>query len=813
MSNLKKVDSTSYLYNIDDFNYENNILDFRGWIFNVNKKVNNIALLLINGKREYRVNILNAFKERRDVYEAYQNENSLYSGFFSKIKIENVNNAFIYLEIDREYRVFITEIKSSLFEKIKFYKRKLTSTNIKKIIMLVKKNQISKVKESAKKIIIEEVDQKFENINLIEFKKENLIEEMKYPSELYEYTIDIIVPVYNGYEYLKNLFATIVKTKMDYRLIVINDKSSDIRVGELLDYYVNSNDKIMLIENDENLGFVKTVNKGFKIAVNHIALVNTDVELPDMWLERLMCPIILNKDIASSTPFTNCGTICSFPNFCEDNEIFEKLNVSYIDKTFQSIKPCYTNLPTGVGFCMGINKNIMDEIGSFDAETFSKGYGEENDWCQRAIKAGYKNVHVENLFVYHKHGGSFLSEEKKELLKKNGVLLSKKHPNYSLEVANYCNFDPVKNIRSYIMFKILYTKSQGVLVYFDHNIGGGATSYLEKCIEGNISNEENVIVIRYDMSKKLYLLNYRYRSYKLSYYCIKFDEIIDVLREIKIKSIFINELATYPDIYDILEKISDFKVEKNINMTMFIHDFLSICPTINLLNDKGCYCGIPGIKECERCLKNNLLNIYFDYESMDKWRNRWSDFLNNCNEVIVFSENSRTILQKSYKCIDNISIIPHSVNYIAYLNREGKTTKTLNIGLLGTLNYNKGSEVIKEMLDKIEKLNLDINIILIGTTVNPINHKNFKETGKYTTEMIPKLVVENAIDLFFISSIWPETFSYTTQEVINMELPIACFNLGAQADRIGMYSKGLVLKNFDIKDALNELVDFGKSFN
>jgi len=79
--------------------------------------------------------------------------------------------------------------------------------------------------------------------------------------------------------------------------------------------------------------------------------------------------------------------------------------------------------------------------------------------------------------------------------------------------------------------------------------------------------------------------------------------------------------------------------------------------------------------------------------------------------------------------------------------------------------------------------------------------------------MIPKLVVENDIDLFFISSIWPETFSYTTQEVINMELPIACFNLGAQADRIGAYSKGLVLKNFDIKDALNELVDFGKHFN
>ena len=36
----------------------------------------------------------------------------------------------------------------------------------------------------------------------------------------------------------------------------------------------------------------------------------------------------------------------------------------------------------------------------FDAKTFGKGYGEENDWCQRAIEKGYKNVHVENLFVF-----------------------------------------------------------------------------------------------------------------------------------------------------------------------------------------------------------------------------------------------------------------------------------------------------------------------------------------------------------------------------------------------------------------------------
>ena len=57
-------------------------------------------------------------------------------------------------------------------------------------------------------------------------------------------------------------------------------------------------------------------------------------------------------------------------------------------------------------------------------EIFGKGYGEENDWCQRAIKKGYKNLHVTNLFVYHKHGGSFPSEEKQRLISKNLTVLN-----------------------------------------------------------------------------------------------------------------------------------------------------------------------------------------------------------------------------------------------------------------------------------------------------------------------------------------------------------------------------------------------------
>ncbi|MSR94947.1 hypothetical protein FYJ34_12510 [Clostridiaceae bacterium 68-1-5] len=53
-----------------------------------------------------------------------------------------------------------------------------------------------------------------------------------------------------------------------------------------------------------------------------MALVNTDVELPNLWLERLMLPILQDEKVASATPYTTCGTICSFPEFGQDNRCF-----------------------------------------------------------------------------------------------------------------------------------------------------------------------------------------------------------------------------------------------------------------------------------------------------------------------------------------------------------------------------------------------------------------------------------------------------------------------------------------------------------
>ena len=260
--------------------------------------------------------------------------------------------------------------------------------------------------------------------NLRHFKQRHVRSTRKaYPQAVYQQKVDVIVPVYNGLEYFDALFSGIEKTKVPYRLILVNDKSPDPEVGNYLEKYAAEHDNVVLLNNETNMGFLPSVNRGLKMAENHVALVNTDVEVPEEWLERLMLPIFAKENIATTTPFTTCGTICSFPDFCRDNKLFEGMPLWEIDDEFRMIRPQYPTMPTGVGFCMGMNLKAIQEVGLLDEENFGKGYGEENDWCQRAIAAGYENVHVDNLFVYHKHGGSFPSEEKQRLLKEHSEAL------------------------------------------------------------------------------------------------------------------------------------------------------------------------------------------------------------------------------------------------------------------------------------------------------------------------------------------------------------------------------------------------------
>ena len=246
---------------------------------------------------------------------------------------------------------------------------------------------------------------------------------------------------------------------------------------------------------------------------------------------------------------------------------------------------------------------------------------------------------------------------------------------------------------------------------------------------------------------------------------------------------------------------------------MLLHDFFALCPAVNLIDAQGKYCGVGSCQVCDKCIPDNGSNACTEYGSGTLWRRKFREFLLNCDEIRAFSDDTAKLFKKAYPDVYHLHVIPHTPHYLPAVKKVRKTTETFNIGLIGVLCYKKGLEVVKALAGYIEEKNLNVRLRLIGASDEEIDSPVFSQTGRYTREEIPRLSLEQDIDMFLIPSVWPETFSYTTSEVISMGYPLAVLPVGAPVERVKRYSRGLVLKNEQPENIVEEMLSLWKKLD
>ena len=75
--------------------------------------------------------------------------------------------------------------------------------------------------------------------------------------------VSIIMPVFNGEEYVRNALESIPK-RDDIEIVVINDGSSD-NTRDIVVECIGNDERIILIDNDENYGIGKSRNRALKV--------------------------------------------------------------------------------------------------------------------------------------------------------------------------------------------------------------------------------------------------------------------------------------------------------------------------------------------------------------------------------------------------------------------------------------------------------------------------------------------------------------------------------------------------------------------
>jgi len=245
----------------------------------------------------------------------------------------------------------------------------------------------------------------------------------------------------------------------------------------------------------------------------------------------------------------------------------------------------------------------------------------------------------------------------------------------------------------------------------------------------------------------------------------------------------------------------------SLKLTVPIHDFFPVCPNYTLLDETMTYCGIPDDSEkCNRCLEQNKgeFKIFETETSVKNWRDTWNELFHITDTMLCFSNSSKDIFLKAYPAYEEkVSVIPHDISgRYTKMYQKDESNQEIRIGILGGINEAKGALVIENLVKHIEKNALNAKVILIGQISIPITSPYFEVTGHYDRTKLPEIVKEKNITQFLTPSICPETFSYTTDEVMQMGYPLIVFNLGAPAERVKEYSLGKVIEINDLHEVL-----------
>jgi len=283
-------------------------------------------------------------------------------------------------------------------------------------------------------------------------------------------SVNIVIPVYRNLQLTRRCIDSVLADLPDtqHYLTIINDATPEQALKAFCED-VAKHPRVTLIQNDENLGFVASANLGMMSNCTlDVVLLNSDTEVPQGWLSRIQTASRNHPDAATLTPFSNNGTICSYPRFCEPNPLPKSLTVGEIDRFFAGANTGRTcEIPTAVGFCMYIRRKALSEVGLFDLEAFGRGYGEENDFCLRASAQGWIHLLVADVFVYHEGGASF---GKETATRQSAALeiINQRYPFYDQIIADFIERDPIAPFRFAVDLVRLTQEAQQTEVLFEY---------------------------------------------------------------------------------------------------------------------------------------------------------------------------------------------------------------------------------------------------------------------------------------------------------------------------------------------------------
>ncbi len=640
--------------------------------------------------------------------------------------------------------------------------------------------------------------------------------------------VAIVVPIYNAFWDVARCVRSVLhhRPTRDCRLILVNDASTEPGLAEYLRAVATHVEGVELLENAKNLGFVGTANRGMRAAGgDDVLLLNSDTIATAGFADGLQRCVLADARTGLASPVTNNGTICAVPEWLADNPLPARLDIDDVAECVRRgsarLRP---ELVTAVGFCMYVRAEVLARVGYFDEAAFGRGYGEENDLCERAKKAGFAIRLCDDVYVYHRGGASF-GGETDALLEKNLRTLESRHPGYDASVQAFIAANPLRDVQEAVRLALERGRSDTAraLLFLIHSpifsVAGGTEFHVLDLVR---ALKLPRVVVAYPLEGELAIAEIRDGdverrtgfAYELPGEASRFWHrdaevealFAEVLRAFDVGVAHVHHLMYWP-----LGLWRAFAAA-NAPYVTTCHDYYAVCPSHDLY-DLGAkkLCDAEGA----RCPQASCLSSRFEHTSAGRppaelnaflasHRAEVGALLANAARVIFPSAAARDIVAARYPLDERAIVIGHGYDAPAHQRPPAaRLDGPLRVAFLGAIaNPQKGAHEYLELLGALRDADVEWNFFgdveahgyarkleALRPRGRLIRH------GAYRRSEIAALLARNDIDLCVLLSPWAETFSYTLSEALTAGVPALVSSLGAPRERIEGTELGFVAES------------------
>lgn len=573
--------------------------------------------------------------------------------------------------------------------------------------------------------------------------------------------VAVIVPVYRGLDMTRACILAAMPGIIavpNARLVAINDASPEPGMQAMLEALAAQwPDVLTVLENPSNQGFVASVNRGLAYHSDHdVVFLNSDVVVPRGWLERLVGEAYLRDKIGTVTTMSNNATLCSFPYFMKDNAPVLGLDVDAIDAAFRyDTLPCI-EAPTGVGSCMYVRRACLDATGPLNEDKFGRGYGEENDLCQRAIKHGWINSLSPNLYVYHQGGVSF-SSEKQALTATAGRVMDQLHPNYHADIHAFIAKDPLRAARLQRHIRLLAITNLPKILHVSHALGGGVAQHIDELAQHFFKQAAHILLTPHEnLGAVSVTLGIDSGANRLIFRTPKdYRALVDLLTAIGVSAVHVHHMAGLrPEILGLADALG-------VTQLLTVHDFSALGTDPSPLGQ-----AMPGA---------HAQGLSLPFQELARR-----------SDCVIFPSNAT-----KRPFAHALGLDPAKLVVAPHIEANGMPDQpptlfvqkpSYRIGVLGALGRGKGGDRLDQISARARRLGLPLSFHLIGYAYKSLPAVTV--TGPYRSQALPSLIAEHKLDAIFFPAQAPETYSYTLSRALEFGLPIIAPDFGAFPERL-----------------------------